>query len=786
MTDNIIKIDTGQTYREDMARYSIYILYNRYVPDIRDGLKPVHRRILIAMFYDVKCVSKSTKRKSAATVGVVIGQYHPHGDSACYDSFKPLTNWFECKIPLICYDSNSGSIQGGPHSAMRYTESYMSPFAYDCVMGELKESEQVVDWQSTFDNHGKEPQSLPVKVPLLLVNGTFGIAIGSRIEVPKHSLNDVIDATLAVLDNPKAPVVLIPDPCMPCEIIDTNWKSISNLGFGNYIVRGIIETIHDKKKDVDILCIKSLPDLIWANSVVEKIEDLIKNNILIQIADIQDHSTSDQLDIRLILKKGSDANYVKQVLYKHTSIQDTKRVNMQVMNGTEINRISYKAYISYFLEYRRNIKFRLYNYRLQKVLTRMHQIEIYIKILESGDVENIIHMIRNNTSDTEDKLIDWLMKKLKITDLQAKFIIHTELGRLSKSNYNKYKEEFTKLSNMAEHFTQMIVNDQLIDDEIRKELIEIKAKYGRPRMSKIISEAEASDIPQGEFKIVITENNFVKKIQLDDPIRSYKGDNPKYVINADNSKDILLFDQLGKVFRLQTYKIAFTEKNSPGIDIRLLLKKLTSNIICVMYLPTIEELNNKSSKNYLITVTKNGLSKRMDLADIINATPSGIIYSKLAEGDLIKDIIISNHKSDVVIYTKAKALRIPVNALPYLKRSTMGNQTIKSKYEVDGISVINQETTDIVVVTAKGKFNRFSSAALPQGNRNQTGNKVINLVKGDYIKNVFSCSNKHIIRVTTLDEVLEFSLNDIPVGSSISSGTKLCKEVLKCELVRKQ
>lgn len=782
--DNIIQIDSRKAYMENMARYSLYILYDRYTPDIRDGLKPGQRRTLYTMWNDVGAVSIATKRKSANTAGIVIGKYHPHNQEAIYGSMKALTNWFEIKVPLINYDSNSGSIQGGPQAAARYTESYLSKFTLDCVIGDLQEVRDVVDWQKTFDNHTVEPECLPVKVPLLLVNGCFGIAIGSRIESPKHSLNDVIDATIAVLHDPKAKVVLIPDPCQKCEVIDTDWKKISNTGYGYYIERGIVEIEHTKN-GTDILHIKSTPDLIFYDSIAEKIEDLIKDKKLIQIADIQDHSTEFGLDIHIILKKGSDPNYVKQVLYKNTSLQDTKRVNMQVINETDVSRISYKAYISYFLEFRRSVKFRLYNFRLQKAETRLHELETYIKILESGDVENIIRMIRNQASMDEGYLIEWLMKKLKITDLQAKFILRTQIGRLSKGNLNKYKEEQSKLFADVTNYINIITNEKLIDQEIEQELLDIKAKYGKPRQSILISESEASDIPEGEFKIVITEQNFIKKLQINEPIKVIKGDNPKCVIIADNSKDILLFDQMGKVFRLPVHKIAFTDKNSPGLDIRLILKKLTSNIISVMYLPIIEHLQNKGSKYFIVTVTKNGLIKRMDLDDVVNATPSGIIYSKLNTNDMVCDILIANQKSDVIVYTKSKALRMPIEQIPYLKRSTLGNQAMKTDETIDGISVVTSDTKDVVIVTAKGRFNRISQAAFPRSDRNKAGTKVIKLTKGDYIINIFSCSGNNTIRVVRPDEVLTIQTDDIPIGSSVSQGVKLCKDgIIKAELIK--
>ena len=656
----------------------------------------------------------------------------------------------------------------------------------DAILADMIESRACVDWDKTFDGHTVEPLYQPVRVPLLLINGCFGVVIGRQIEVPKHSLNDVVDATINVLRDPNAKVVLIPDPCQKCEVIESDWKKISNMGFGYYIQRGIIDTTQDPKTGAYTLHLRSMPDLVTANSVIDAVQKLIKENKLPQIADIQDHSTEDELDMWIILKRGSDAEYVKQVLYKNTNIQSTKRVNMEVIDDNEIKRVSYKAYIASFIEFRRNVKFRIYNARLQKVETRLHMTETYITILESGDVENIIHAIRNQKPSEEAQLIDWLMKKLKITDLQAKFILNTEIKRLSKGNLNKYKEERASLLSQREAYIKMITTPALIDKEIEQELLDIKAKYGKPRRSIIISEAEASDIPQGTFKIVLYESNFVKKLQINDPIKPYKGDAIKSVLVGDNDKDILLFDEMGKVFRLPIHKIPFTDKNSPGVDIRMIIKKLTSNIVSVMYYPIIETLANKQSKYFIIVITKNGLIKRMDLDDMLTTTPSGILYTKLNQGDFVKDIIIANHKSDVVVYTKSKALRFSIENIPYLKRSTLGAGAIKLKSdeEVDGISVVTSETKDVVVVTAKGRFNRISQAALERSARNKAGSKVIKLLKGDWILNIFTCSSNAIIHCTHSDNTFsDINTDDVAMGSSVSTGDKLTKEIIRAELI---
>ena len=786
--DTIVQVDSREQYNKDMVRYSIYTLMSRYVPNIADGLKPVQRRILTSMFFDLGTVSNATKRKSAKITGAVSGDYHPHGNTGIYDAMKPMVNWFESQMPLLANISNFGTLQGDPAAAERYTETYINQFGIDCVIGELSESKKVVDWTPTFDRIKIEPEALATRVPLLLINGLFSIAVGIKIEIPSHNINEVIDATVQLLDNPNSKVVLIPDPPMGCEIVDTNWKQISNMGFGYFTVRGRIDTIKDEKTGVYTLCIKSVPELVFTNSIKNKIDELIVNKKLIQIDRIEDESTNDQCDLRIILKPGSDPEYVKSVLYNNTALQNNKqRVNMEVLVGLNVERISYKAYLTYFLEFRRDIKFRLYNHRLQKAETRLHKLDVYLKILSSDDVEGVIKMIRNQNSMDEDYVIEWLVKKLKITDLQAKSILHTEIRQLSKAHYNKYLAEYNELLAQVDGYIEMITHPELIDKEIREELLEIKAKYGHPRRSKIITQADVDNIPSGEFKVVITECNFVKKMQIDDVIKPFKGDDAKCVILADNTKDLLLFDEQGRVFKLPVHKIAFTDKNSPGIDIRLLLPKLTSNIRTIMYAPVVEELAKKTAKCFIVTVTTKGMIKRMSLDDIINATPSGIIYSKLNQGDSVKDIIIAGGKNDIVVYTKSKALRMSMDQIPYLKRATVGNKAISSNDDIDGLAVITPETTDIVVITNKGYFNRFSISGIPAKPRAKAPDKVIKLIKGDTINSIFSCNpSKNIIRVITNDGATEMNINDIPVGSSISGGTKMYKNgIIKCELLRR-
>ena len=581
---------------------------------------------------------------------------------------------------------------------------------------------------------------------------------------------------------------MIPDPKQKCEIIEADWKRISNQGFGYFIERGIIET-KTLPNGNHYLNILSVPDYVWPNNVMDDIENLIKDNKIVQITDIQDHSTDDQLDIRIFLKPGTDPEYVRQIIYKKTSMQDSKRINMQCVfrDGPmlEIKKIGYKAYIVNFINFRRDIKFRLYNARLQKVETRLHTIETYIKILESGDVEGIIRAIRNRSQTDEAALIQWLMNKLKITDVQAKFVLNTQLKHLSRGSLNQYKAEQKEKQALVGEYIKYITHPELIDKEIEDELLYIRNKYGKPRQSVIISKSETENIPTGTFQVTVYDDNTVKKTAIGEPIKVIKGVNPKCVCKGDNSKDILLFDEMGKVFKLAISKVPLSDRNSVGTDIRTILKRLTSNIISGIYLPIVEDLADKRAKHQLIVCSRGGLIKRIDLDDIINTTPSGVIYSKLNKSDFVCDVVIANTNSDVIIYTRNKALRISISNIPYLKRSALGNIGIRSTEPVEGITVVNKDSTDIVVVTANGRFNRVSQSVIPTTSTNRAGSRIIKLSKDDSIVGVYVCGSSSVIRCFHMDgSFTDVNTSSIDSGSSISPGILLTKNVIKANIIQ--
>lgn len=783
----IIDVNALQQTKDDSSKYAIFVNRKRMVPDVRDGLKTVHRRIMYSVFNDEHAISQNRSVKSSAVVGTTLKKYHPHGDTAVYDAMKPLTNWFESYLPLLAKQGNFGTVQGDGASAPRYTESYLSEFGLDCVIGELAEDKQVVDWMNNYSDTALEPEYLAVKLPLLLINGAFGIGFGLKTEIPSHNTSEVIDATINLIKNPNADVVLVPDQCMRCDIIESNFKAISNKGNGSFRVRGIIDI--EEIKGRPALVIKSTPNLVFLNTIKDNIEKMIKEKKLIQIVDAYDDEPENEFEMRYvyILKKGSDANFVREFIYKNTDMEKTFKVNFEVLKGLDPVRMSYKSYLQYFIEFRKMTKFRLYCNQLQKAKTKLHEKEPFIKYIQSPDRAEIEYMIESQTVIDDTFIIEKLISSLNITDLQARYIINARTKEKSIAYLNKYMEEAQALTEECNIILEKITNEDIIVKEIIDELKYYKKKYGKPRNCRIIKDSDISDIPKGEFKIVITENNFIKKVPVNDSIGSFRGDSPKIILKGDNTENILIFDEQGKVFKLPIHKIPFTDRSSNGTDIRTLIKQLTSNINKVIYEPVIKELTNKTRKYFVTILTKTGYIKKLDLEDFLAVPPSGIIFIKLEQGDIVKGVEIIASDLDIIVYSKNKALRMNLSEVPHQKRNTKGLMAMAEE-TVDGLSIIKPDTTDVVVITENGNVNRFDIIALPNLGRNKSGSRIIKLAKTDSIKNVYGVHNTDILRVTTKGNLYEFIVGEIPSGTSISSGSKLMAtkndNIIRCDIIR--
>ena len=771
MAETILTRPVGEQFKDDYVRYALYTTYKRVLSDFRDGLKPVQRRILYAMYKNSGATQHTVK--SQAIVGDVLKYYHPHGDSSAYGGIKPMANWWESKVPLIDKQGNFGNLSGDGASAARYTEAKLSKFAIDCIMGDLITTDKSVDWLENYSNTCLEPEFLPVKVPLLLIEGSIGIGVGLKADIPAHNLNEVIDATIFLMHNPQGQVALVPDHCMECEIFDTDWSKISKTGFGHYKIRGKIDIEDYKGKKA--LIIKSLPDLTFLNTIAEKIEELVEKKKIIQIDNMYDECTIDKMRYVIVLKNGADPNFVRDMIYKNTKMEQTMRINMETLYGFNPLRMSYKSYLLSFIDFRKSTKFRVYANKLQDVQTKLHERDAYIKVLESGEIDKIIGMIRKQKTTDDGILIDYLVKKLKMTDLQAKYVINADLRKLSIGYLNKYKAEAVELDKLRQEYMSIILDEKKIEAEIEAELLDIKAKYGKPRTCKIIKGIDDNDIPKGIMQIAVSEKNFIRKIPDGATIGTFRNDSLKTMIKIDNTDSILIFDEQGKVFKLPVHKIPFTDRSSNGTDIRFLIKGLTANINCIIPESVVKELAKKgthNNKHYLVSITRNGLYKRMDLDDFVTVPPSGILYAKIDQGDFVKDIIIAHSNFNLIVYSDRKAVSVNVNDIPYLKRNTKGSKAIYNADTVDGLCVIDQSKSDIITITESGKINRIPIINLPI-NANKKGFNVIKLGSNDKIAGVVSGNDSNTICVKTMKNFYEIPVSQLKIGSSISTGEKV-------------
>ncbi len=782
--EQIIQKNVTSQYKENMAIYAVETNMRRAFPDWKDGFKLCHRRIIYAMANDLPCKTKLTK--TAMAVGRIIGAYHPHGDSSVADAIKPLCNWFETNVPLLYSESNMGSMQGDSAAAPRYTEVMLNKFSLDVILADLLEAPEVVDWVDNYSGDCKEPEYLPVALPLLLINGSYGIGVGKTVSIPPHNITEVIDATLALLDNPNSEVVLVPDMCMKCQLIDNNWKQISNTGMGTFKVRAIldIETFNKgKATEHEAVVIKSTPLRGWLDKgnaenggIKYTILKLVEDGKLPQITKIDEDSHDTDMRMVIHLKPGSDPNYVREFLYKNTKLQDTISVNFEVLDGINMVRFSYKSYLEAFINQRKITKARLYSIKLQDIKTKYHERDAYVKALESGQIDNIIAKIRKSKINNDTENIEWLIKLLKITDLQAKFILQSSIKSLSIAHLEKYKADAKMLLEKEQMYVNKIINEDMIVDDIRQELLSFRQKYSKPRNCTIITQSQISNIPQGEFNIVITENTFIKKLTVNEQVGAFRGDNPIQIMKVDNTKDIILVTAHGRMFKLPVSKIPLTGKNSMGNDIRILVKGITSNVIKMLYQPEVEALSKQLNNPSAIIVTEGNYIKKLDLQDLLIATPSGIILTKLKDKDVIRDIQFVEKDSLITLYSGKKALTFKESNVACYKRNAIGVNAMDTSTTIDGMTISNSlDVTSkyVIVITSAGKINKISMTALPISNRYKSGSAVIRLSKTESIFSIVTATDDNKLSVTTKLGNVEIPVNDIKVQSSVSSGIKL-------------
>lgn len=777
---NVHDINLADYCTQMMLNYGANINLARAIPDIKDGLKVVGRRILYTMFKDEKLTMKTENIKSAKLVGNVLGKYHPHGDAAVYGSMVTLGQYWQYYPLLVKGDGAYGTVQGDGPAAMRYTEVNMAPFSWDIFFKNW--NEMVVDFKPNYSNSALEPEFLPASFPSALVFGSTGMGYALYSGVPQYNLKEVANLTLKLIDNPDyKKFSLIPDFAMKCQIVNTDFNKISSKGEGTFRIRG--EIIENEKGN---LVVKSIPyQSSWIN-IEKQIKDLVKAGKITGMVDIEDNSTGKEVldfNIELIMKKGSDLRKVKEILYKSTSLEVTFVTSFEFTNDYENVHYNIKSYILDWLDFRLDTKKRDYISQFAILSKEYHMLDTVIKIISKPNSDKILtSMMRRANSRSE--IVEALIEEFNITDLQADVIADFKYSQLSKSSLGKYKDRYSELDKTLKTIKKKIDDEEIIKDEIKEEIKEIRDKYGRPRQCELIEVEEDQFIPNTDHILFITERGFISKLFDNEDIYTVDtGDRVISQLNINNRDSVLLFTKNGKCYNLAVNDIISTPADTLGLDIRNLISLAAGDKIVSM----IKNSDDKTSKDMVIFVTETGLVKKTELGNFNGATKSGIIAILLKEikdekgkvrtSDKLKSVIVLKKNKDIVIYTcNGKALRFNSKEIPATLRSSSGVIGIRlnDNDKVVGMVELDKKKKYFVIVTSSGNAKRCLIENFEKSSRAKEGVLLIGgLNNKENIVGISCCNDGDTIKVYLNTRNDEYSIDDFKELTKMAKGKKL-------------
>ncbi len=790
---NVISQEITDEMKTSFIDYAMSVITDRALPDVRDGLKPVHRRILYAMHQE-GLTSGAKTRKSATVVGAVIGDYHPHGDVAVYDSMVKMAQDFTMRYPLITGQGNFGSIDGDNAAAYRYTEAKMSKLAAELLRDIEKET---VDFIPNYDGTKKEPKVLPTAVPNLLLNGTLGIAVGMATNIPPHNLNEVMDAVIHMADNKDAAtedlLQFIKGPDFPIGAVAFNQKDINHAyanGKGPVVVRGVAEIVENKAGNYQIV-ISSIPFRVNKADLLVKIAELYRDK-KIEIKDVRDESAK---DIRIVidLKSSAHPQTVLNYLYKHTQLEDTFHYNMVALVNGVPETMSLKGILEEFVSHRVTVIRRRSEYDLRKAEEREHILLGLKKALDHIDA--IIKLIKSS-KDTPEAHKN-LMAQFKFSAIQANAILEMKLSRLAGLERKKIEDELKTVQEFIEEMKSILSSPKKILSIIKKESEEIKEKYGDERRTKIVKGgatilSQEDLIPDEENALVLTAGGYIKRTNPDEFRKQKRGGvgvvdldtkEEDFVTNlliASTHSDLLFFTNKGKVYQTKMYDIPEGRRATKGKSIVNFLplsgeEKITS------ILPVPKQV--KGSESSVMMVTKNGVSKKVATKSFEDVRISGIIAIKLEEGDALISANIVRKKDTVMVVTaKGQSIHFKESDIREMGRTAMGVWAIKLKKgdQVISAEVVPNELNNasIMVISANGYGKCTDIDEYKVQNRGGSGIKTakVNAKTGDLISaKVFAEGQGEIVAISKKSQVIRVDAKEIPVHGRQTQGVRVMK-----------
>lgn len=783
----VIDVDIEKEMKQSFLAYSMSVIVSRALPDVRDGLKPVHRRILYTMFEDNLGPDKAY-RKCANTVGSVLGRYHPHGDASVYDALVRLAQDFSMRYMLVDGHGNFGSVDGDPPAAYRYTESRMSKIAVKMLTDIDKET---VDFVPNYDDRLKEPTVLPSRFPNLLVNGSTGIAVGMATNIPPHNMNEVIDAMCYLIDNPDAEVAdlmnYIKGPDFPTGGIIMGRSGIRaaySTGRGKVIVRAKAEIVEDKNSRFKII-VSELPYQVNKARLIENIAEMVKDKRIEGISHIDDHSDRNGMHIEIDVKRDASPQVVLNQLYSYSQLQTTFGVIMLAIVNGEPKILNLKQVLEEYIKFQIEVVTRRTQFDLKKAEERAHILEGLKIALDF--IDEVVAILRSSKSIAEGK--QRLSERFGLDDIQTQAIVQMPLGRLTGLERHKIEDEIEALRAKIADFKDILASDSRLREIVKTEALEVKNKFGderRTAIENVSGEVDIEDlIPREDCVLTMTRYGYIKRQSLDSYKTQKRGGcgvsgltrrdedvvNELFIINSHDY--VLFFTNFGRVYRLKCFEIHEGSRTSKGSNIANLLPIAADERVTSMIKVT-EFEDNK----FLIMVTKNGIIKRTDLKSFNTARKGGLIALGLDEGDELSWVRMTDGSNDMIVATRlGKCIRFSESDVRAVGRTARGVRAIKLKPgdEVVGMAIVNPDK--LVFTVSETGYGRLSN---PEDYRVQSrgGQGVINYHTEKYgnVASLVSAGlDEDVILISDSGVIIRMHADSIRLCSRPSKGVKVMR-----------
>ncbi|MDU4939571.1 MAG: DNA gyrase subunit A [Clostridium sp.] len=708
----VIPVDINKEMKRCYIDYAMSVIVGRALPDVRDGLKPVHRRILYSL-QELGITPDKSYRKCARIVGDVLGKYHPHGDSSVYDALVRMAQDFSMRYMLVDGHGNFGSVDGDSAAAMRYTEARMNKIAVEMLRDINKNT---IDFVPNFDGSEKEPSVLPARYPNLLVNGSSGIAVGMATNIPPHNLGEIIDGTVMLIDNPETSVLelmtIIKGPDFPTAGIimgKAGIRAAYETGKGKIVVRAKADIEEENSRHRII--VTELPYQVNKAKLIENIADLVKDKKIVGISDLRDESDRQGMRIVIELKRDANPNVILNLLYKHTKMQDTFGVIMLALVDNEPQILNLKQVLCNYIDFQKEVITRRTIFDLNKAKSRAHILEGLRIALDH--IDEVISIIRH--SETSEIARNTLIERFNFTDKQATAILEMRLRRLTGLERGKIEEEYNELMKQIEYLNSILASEEKLLGVIKEELLEIKNKYSderRTSIEKVVNEIDIEDlIQEEEVTITLTHSGYIKRIPADTYSAQRRGgkgiqamstkedDFVEHIMITSTHSDVLFFTNKGRVYKLRAYEIPEAGRVAKGTNI--------INLIAIEpdeRIETVLSIRDNTKDGFLFMATKKGIVKKTPLSDFKNLRKNGLIAINLREGDELLKVKVTRGDANIIIVTQnGYAVRFSEKNVRAMGRTASGVRSINLKDDDIAVCMdISVDNEDLLIISEYG------------------------------------------------------------------------------------